>query len=88
MANPEIGATKGKIWRDAIRRAVQGDKGRIDRLAQQLVAKAEEGDMAALKEIGDRLDGKPKQQIDQHNTGETSLNVTIRRFSIGSDATP
>ena len=33
-------------------------------LARKLVNKALEGDVAALKEIGDRLDGKPAQAVD------------------------
>lgn len=57
------GATKGKIWRDAVRRAVNGDSTQLDRLAQKLVEMAEEGDMTAMKEIGDRLDGRPVQGI-------------------------
>ena len=33
-------------------------------MALRLVTKALEGDVAALKEIGDRLDGKPAQAVD------------------------
>lgn len=59
-----------KAWRDAIRVAVmrahddpkQGKK--LAALADKLVSAGLEGDVAALKEIGDRLDGKPTQQID------------------------
>lgn len=69
------GATKGKIWRDAIRRAVQGDPKRIDRLAVKLCEMAEEGDMQAMKEIGDRLDGKPLQA---HGGEEGPLEMVIR----------
>ena len=36
----------------------------IARLAEKCVATALEGDMQAMKEIGDRLDGKPKQQTE------------------------
>ena len=32
--------------------------------ARRLVTKAMEGDVTALKEIGDRLDGKPTQAVD------------------------
>lgn len=59
-----------KPWRDALQRAVKrrsegkGSPQALDRLADRLVATALEGDVAALKEIGDRLDGKPTQQID------------------------
>jgi hypothetical protein len=59
-------ARKAKIWEQAIKRALARasgesvDKG-LDKLADQLVAKAAEGDTWALREVGDRLDGKPAQ---------------------------
>ena len=34
----------------------------LDKVAEALIAKAEEGDIAALKELGDRIDGKAAQQ--------------------------
>lgn len=54
-----------RLWADTIRRALAQDKdpNRLRRLAEALIAKAEDGDLGALKEIGDRLDGKPAQQL-------------------------
>ena len=48
-------------------------------LARGLVDKALEGDVAALKEIGDRLDGKPVQGVDLG--GEVAL-VRIERVIV------
>lgn len=61
-------AAKAKQWQMAIERALdkRGAADRreaLDELAGVLLNKAAEGDMAALKEIGDRLDGKPAQTI-------------------------
>lgn len=60
-----------KIWADAVRRAVmrrmedeEGKPQKIERLADRLVDAGLAGDSTALKEIGDRLDGKPRQQVD------------------------
>jgi hypothetical protein len=50
-------AARGTQWRDAVRKVVLRD-GKLEALAQALVARGLEGDMAALREIGDRLDGK------------------------------
>lgn len=36
---------------------------RLERLADVLVGKGIDGDIAAIKEIGDRLEGKPSQSI-------------------------
>jgi hypothetical protein len=56
------------MWREAILRAVKRrdskeDPQALEKLADSLVAKGLEGDIPALREIGDRLDGKPAQPI-------------------------
>jgi hypothetical protein len=57
-------ATKNKLWEDALRRALLAEDGKkLRSLADKLIARAEEGDVTALKEIGDRMDGKPTQTI-------------------------
>lgn len=76
--NPR-GAKSDKIWRDAVMRAVhremeKGGSKRLEMLADRLVAKALEGDVSALKEIGDRLDGKPTQAI----AGDPAEPLTVR----------
>jgi hypothetical protein len=67
MAGAPIGNTnarkENRMWADAIRKTIIQGK-RLDALAEKLVSMAAEGDMQALKEIGDRLDGKPSQSID------------------------
>jgi hypothetical protein len=53
-----------RLWRNTIQRAIaQGDPERLRKIAEALLEKAAEGDMAAIKELGDRLDGKTAQQI-------------------------
>jgi len=64
-----------KAWRDAIRVAVlraaadpkQGRK--LNALADRLVDAGLEGDVAALKEIGDRLDGRVPQAFTDKDGG-------------------
>lgn len=74
MANPK----KEKIWADAVRRAVhrrleneEGKPQKIERLADKLVEFALDGEGWAMKEIGERLDGKAPQAI------ETTGNLTV-----------
>ncbi len=73
MPRPK-GSLNDKPWKDAIRKAVARrsiDGGRtLDRLAESLVSKGITGDVSALTEIGNRLDGKAVQQIDAHVTHE------------------
>jgi hypothetical protein len=63
-------AAKAKIWHAAIMRALEKrDQSRadgikeIDALADKLLTLVAAGDLAALKEFGDRLDGKPAQAL-------------------------
>jgi hypothetical protein len=61
-------AAKGRMFADAINRALQlpGRHERLKRLeaiADKLVTLAEDGDIQAIREVADRLDGKPAQTI-------------------------
>jgi len=70
-------AAKGKQWAMAIDRALDkrgafDRKTALDELAKVLLDTAAEGEMGALKELGDRLDGKPAQAVEVANReGET-----------------
>ena len=59
------GNLKPRIWQDAIRRALarreKGKPDRLNRLADALLDKCEEKDISALKEFGDRIEGKSVQ---------------------------
>jgi hypothetical protein len=62
--------SKQKDWAEALRRATHREsKGKgspkwLEVIANRVVEAAADGDMQAAKEIGDRLDGKPKQQTE------------------------
>lgn len=74
-------AGKNKIWSDAVRKAILSGK-RLDSLAEKLISMAEEGDIAAMKEIGDRLEGKPHQSTDMSlelNAGLATLIEAARK---------
>ncbi len=69
-----------KHWRDAIRMSVNEEDAdgikKIRRLADKLVAAALDGDVSALKEVGDRLDGKPAQALEHSGPDGEALVVT------------
>jgi hypothetical protein len=58
-----------KSWRDAILRAVnrrsngKGSPKRLEMIADKCATEAMNGESWAIREIGDRLDGKPAQAI-------------------------
>ena len=48
-----------RIWGNIIKKyAMQEDYKRLHAMAEKLYEKAAEGDLGAIKEVGDRLDGK------------------------------
>jgi hypothetical protein len=88
MANGKAGAPKGNQngkgrsgtqWKDAIRKALARDKGSLERVAIALIKEAEDGNIAAIKEMGDRLDGKAVQPV--IGESDNKLTVEILRFA-------
>jgi hypothetical protein len=76
------GPKSDKIWSDAVRRAVmrrleneEGKPQKIERLADNLVELAMDGDIQALREVGDRLDGKPKATTESETTIKGTLKL-------------
>lgn len=76
-------ASKGHAWSAAIRHTLDNyEDGSIKKglalreIAKVVVKRALEGDMYAIREIGDRLDGKPAQAIRGENSGAIILNIT------------
>ncbi len=56
---------KGKLFYDALRVAlVQEDKKKLRKITDKLVESAENGEPWAVKEIMDRMDGKPVQSTE------------------------
>ena len=64
------GLKSDKLWRAALLRALKrraGGKGSpqwLDRVARRVVSEADDGNMVAAKECGDRLDGKSVQGVE------------------------
>ena len=57
-------ASKNKPWRQALDRALKRDtRGRLDKAAEAVLDAAATGDLAAIKEIADRMDGRPAQAV-------------------------
>ena len=78
-------SAKNREFRDSIKWVMETyENSAIERgqalreVAKTLLEKALEGDMTAIKEIGDRIDGKPQQAIE----GSGSMIVMLN----GSDA--
>lgn len=82
--NPN-GRPKSKPFKDALRKALEeaGDNERaLSLVAMALVAKAQMGDVRAIKELADRLDGKVTQPIGGDDDDPLNIIHTIRRVIV------
>jgi len=69
-------ATKNRPWAEAINRALLAEDGKkLRALADRLIDRALEGDVTALKEIGDRMDGKAAQAITGADGGDIVVHL-------------
>ena len=66
MGRPIGSQNRQKPFTDALRVALLSGGGRrLRAIADKLAEKAEQGDLQAIQQIGDRLDGKPSQAIER-----------------------
>jgi hypothetical protein len=88
--NENSGTRKTKEMRDALRLALRDDvdapvRNKMDAIVRAHVTKALEGDMAAIKEIYDRIDGKVPQGVVGGDEGDNPISLIheIKRTIIG-----
>ena len=66
-----------RLWGETIRKAaLQADAKLLRKIADKLLEKAAEGDIQAIKELGDRLDGRSVQAVEAKVEGNISLSVS------------
>lgn len=77
--NANSGRKVDKLWGDALRVAVMREhedgRTRLAHIAEQTAIAAMGGDMQAIREIGDRLDGKAPQALEMQG----GLTITIAK---------
>ena len=90
--NPE-GRRRDRPWKAAIdravRRAMEGgriDYTALDALADALVAAGLAGEVNALKELGDRIDGKVPQAVIGGDDDDPAIQHEIRMVPVSKDA--
>lgn len=92
MAGAPIGnqnAVKAKRWQQAIDRALEKRskaKGieALDELAEKFLKEVEAAGIAGYREFGDRLDGKPSQQLE--HTGKDGGDLIVKFESADASA--
>ena len=98
MAAPikAVGPKSDKLWRDAVMRAVKrrvkvkdvaDSPQRLEIIADKVAQMAMDGDMQAVKEIGDRIDGRSVQPIAGAD-GESDLKLVIEVVKFAENPDP
>jgi hypothetical protein len=80
MGRPIGSINRQKPFNDALLLTLRSNPLALRRIAAKLVERAEEGDLAAIREIADRLDGKPVPAIDLHDVPVERLTDAQLRF--------
>ena len=66
-----------RAWAKVVKKlAIQEDAKRLHKVAEALFRKAEDGDISAIKELGDRIDGKSEQTIS--GDSDAPINIIVR----------
>ena len=70
MAAPigNLNAVKGKLFYDKLRKRLTQEPHRLERIVNELITQAEQGESWAVKEVIDRLDGKAVQTTEVQNS--------------------
>jgi hypothetical protein len=67
-----------RLWAETLRRAViQSDAERLRQIAEALLDKAASGDVSAIKELGDRIDGKSVATTELTGADGSNLPLSI-----------
>jgi len=88
MAGAPVGnqnASRGKRFASVLEKRI-AELRAMDGIVDALITKALDGDMSAIKEVADRLDGKPRQQVDLggqdgENPLVTAINIRFVKSS-------
>lgn len=86
MGRPLGSPNKEKPFNDALRIALRSRPLALRRVADQLLDKAEQGNLAYIRELIDRLDGKPVQVVDRQNVPLEELSdAELYRIAFGGE---
>jgi hypothetical protein len=76
-----------KLFNQALLIELRSNPHALRRIAAKLIERAEEGELAAIREIADRLDGKPVQMLDRRDLPIDQL-TDAELIALAGDALP
>src|SRR6516162_7762663 len=91
LSRPPRGQQRDKPYREALRMelaAAGEDMKKLREIARVHIARCEAGDMQAIKELANRLDGRPALQILEHSDPDSEPITKIVREIVHVTRTP
>ena len=73
MGRPIGSLNRQKPFNSALLVELRSDPLALRRIAAKLIGRAQEGELAAIREIADRLDGRPVQMLDRRDLTPAEL---------------
>ena|SRR5215831_2974087 len=83
LSRPPRGQQRDKPYREALRMelaAAGEDLKKLREIAKVHIARCEAGDMQAIKELADRLDGKPTQILEHSGPDSEPITKIVNEF--------
>src|SRR5262249_16766536 len=83
LSRPPRGQQRDKPYREALRMelaAAGADMKKLREIARMHIARCEAGDMQAIKELADRLDGRPAQSLEHSGPGSSPIEKIVREI--------
>ncbi len=83
LSRPPRGQQRDKPYREALRlelAAAGEDMKKLREIARAHIARCEAGDMQAIKEMADRLDGRPAQILEHSTPDGDEITEIVRTF--------
>src|SRR5262249_51521852 len=83
LSRPPRGQQRDKPYREALRMelaAAGEDMKKLREIARVHIARCEAGDMQAIKELADRLDGKPAQMLEHRSPDSEPITKVVNEI--------
>src|SRR5215475_11593370 len=83
LSRPPRGQQRDKPYREALRMelaAAGEDMKKLREIAKVHIARCEAGDMQAIKELADRLDGKPAQILEHSDPDSEPITKVVNEY--------
>jgi hypothetical protein len=87
MGRPIGSMNREKPFNSALLIELRSNPHALRRIAAKLIERATEGELAAIREIADRLDGKPIQMLDRRDIPVTEM-TDAELFAIAAGGLP